>query len=143
MLGTTPIGHPEFVTVSFGADHGGTQSVAGPNPSSAGCAAVRANCLLWVVRPVLVRQFAESHDAGLWRCLCWILDIPEGQCEATAWIASSVPFLLGGIGLGEDKFASWGDCLHMVHRGILTSQSTIGKLVTNHICPLQWPLQES
>ena len=99
------------------------------------CAGARANYLLQVMRPALVRQFAESHDAGLWRCLCQILDIPEGQCEATARIASSMPLLLGGIGLRSAVrtslptcWASWGDCLHMVHQ----THFDIAEVLVNH-----------
>ena len=85
------------------------------------CAAARANYLLRVVRPALVRRFAENHDAGLWRCLCQILHIPEDQCEATARTTSTMPLMLGGMGLRSAvrtsvpaHWASWG--LHMVHQ---------------------------
>ena len=68
-------------------------------------------------------RFAENHYAGLWRCLCQILHIPEDQCEATARTASTMPLLLGGMGLRSAVrtsvpayWASWGDCLHMVHQ---------------------------
>ena len=122
----------------IGADHGGAQGAVRTTSSSSGCAICLvgfaalcsstgepfvANHLLRVLRPALVRQFAESHDAGLWRCLCQLLDIPEGQCEATARIASIMQLVLGGIGLRSAArtslpaySASWCDCLHMVHQ---------------------------
>ena len=99
------------------------------------CASARANYLLRVVRPELVRHFAESHD-GLWRCLCQILDIPEGQCEPTVRIASTMPLVLGGIGLRSAVrtslpayWASWRDCLHMVHQ----RHPDISELLVNHL----------
>ena len=142
----TPLGHPEFVTAHLEritAEHRvlldripAVQDVQSAWLILLHCAAARANYLLRVVPPELVRQFAESHDAGLWRCLCQILDIPEGQCEATARIASSMPLLLGGIGLRSAVrtslpayWASWGDCLHMVHQ----RHPDIAEVLVNHL----------
>ena len=46
------------------------------------CASARANYQLRVIiRPGLVESFAESHDQGLWRCLCAILEVPVDTCD--------------------------------------------------------------
>ena len=39
------------------------------------CASFRANYLLRVVRPDIVRSFTERHDRGLRQCLARILDL--------------------------------------------------------------------
>ena len=89
-----------------------------------------------MVRPALVRRFAENRDAALWRCLCWILHIPEDQCEATARTASTMPLVLGGMGLRSAArtslpayWASWGDCLHMVHQ----RHPDIARVMVDHL----------
>ena len=39
------------------------------------CASARANYFFRVVRPELVRGFAERHDSSLWTCMCEILRV--------------------------------------------------------------------
>ena len=114
------------------------------------CTAARANYLLRVVRPALVRRFAENHDAGLWRCLCQILHIQEDQCEATARTASTMPLVLGGMGLRSAVRTSLPVGVTVstrFTRGILTSQErwwTIWKVAqTRHISLRRWLAQGS
>ena len=83
----TPMGHPVFVTAHLQRitqEHRvlleripAVQDVQYAWLILLHCAAARANYLLRVFRPALVRQFAENHDAVLWRCLYQILDIPD------------------------------------------------------------------
>ena len=72
----------------------------------------------------------------LWRCVCQILHIPEDQCEATARTASTMPLVLGGMGLWSvvrtsvpAYWASWGDCLHMVHQ----RHPDIARVLVDHL----------
>ena len=142
----TPLGHPAFVATHLGRieeEHKvlweripAVQDVQSAWLILLHCAAARANYLLRVVRPALVRRFAENHDAGLWRCLCQILHIPEDQCEATARIASTMPLVLGGMGLRSAVrtslpayWASWSDCLHMVHQ----RHPDIARVLVDHL----------
>ena len=60
------------------------------------CAAARANYCR--VRPDLVDNFDQSHDQGLWQCLCTIMDVPEDGDPVTRATAS-LPLSLGGLGL--------------------------------------------
>ena len=72
-----------------------------------------------LVRRAVVR-FADAHDAGLWRCICRLLNIPEDQDAVTKLIAT-MPLVLGGLGLWSAArtrqaafWASWADCLPMI-----------------------------
>ena len=64
------------------------------------CAGARANYMLRMVRPELVHDFVEGHNAGLWRCLGRIIPsnvVADGTAKATA----SLPLAMGGIGLRD------------------------------------------
>ena len=71
--------------------------------------------MLRVIRPELVRNFAEGHNAGLWRCLAQILPASTGPiAKATV----SLRLSMGGLGLRDASrtsepafWASWADCL--------------------------------
>ena len=83
--------------------------------------AARANYLLRVVRPELVRDFAERHDSSLWTCMCEILRVDPGKCSANARNSATLPLALGGLGLrsavrtnGPASWASWADALAMI-----------------------------
>ena len=58
------------------------------------CASARANDSLRVVA-----QFAAAHDAGLWSCLCDIVNVAPNQCSASARDAATLPLCLGRSGL--------------------------------------------
>ena len=82
------------------------------------CAGQRANYMLRAVRPEMVRGFAEGHNAGLWTCLCNILNVVvDGDRQDVA----PMPLSLGGLGLRDAVrtsppafWASWSDCIAMV-----------------------------
>ena len=78
----------------------------------------RDNCLLRVVRPEWVDQFALSHDESVWSCLCTILRIPANMGHEHTKITSTLPVSLGGLGLRSALrtcvaayWASWADAL--------------------------------
>ena len=83
------------------------------------CAALRANFWLSMVRPEMVAQFAETHDANMWVCLARLIGAePSLHAQATA----SLQFSLGGLGLTSAvrgclaaHWASWTDCLAMIN----------------------------
>ena len=86
------------------------------------CAAARANYIARVVAPLAAEQFCNTHDMGLWRCLCSILQIPMEQ-EADVRGAASMPLVLGGAGLRSALrvrepayWSSWMDCLPTIHK---------------------------
>ena len=112
-----PLGHADFVTAQL-------ETIARKHPvfwqaipnvrdvQSAWllllhCAAARANFYLRVVRPDLVVQFARTHDASLWQCMCAILGIPVTLCDEMAK-AQLYPLLL----------VEW-DCVAQRGRGLL------------------------
>ena len=80
------------------------------------CAASRANYYFRVV----VRTFAERHDAAVWRCLQGMLGT-EG--DGTTLDLAQLPFHWGGLGLrsavrssGAAHWASWADSLPMIQK---------------------------
>ena len=84
------------------------------------CAAARATYLLRTLPPEAVARFADAHDAGLWRCMCLLLRIPEDQDAVTKLIAI-LPLVSGGLGFRSaartrqaDFWANWADCLPMI-----------------------------
>ena len=84
------------------------------------CAGARANYLLRVIRPELVRTFAEGHNRGLWNCLNHILSI-DSQVDETVQDIGSLPLSMGGLGLRSATrtsqpafWASWADCPAMI-----------------------------
>ena len=86
------------------------------------CAGSRANYLLRVIRPELVRNFAEGHNAGLWRCLAQILPASTGA-DPIAKATASLPLSTGGLGLRDASrtsepafWASWADCLSIIRK---------------------------
>ena len=85
------------------------------------CAAARANYVARVVEPGSAEHFCRRHDAGLWQCLCTILQISPNQGEDVVG-AASMPLVLGGLGLRSAcrvsqpaYWASWADALHVIH----------------------------
>ena len=86
------------------------------------CAGGLANYLLRVVRPELVGEFAEGHNAGLMSCLSRILNITPGQIHDVVKDIVTLPFSIGGMGLRSAHrtcqrahWASWADCLPMIY----------------------------
>ena len=71
----------------------------------------RANYLLRVVRPGLVREFAERHDSSLWTCMCEILRVDPGECSANAlrWevLVSEVRFAQVVLRVGRVGLMHW------------------------------------
>ena len=126
----TPLGHPEFVRAHLdriAIEHRTflERIPSVPDLQSAWslllhCAAARATYLLRTLPPEAVARFADAHDAGLWRCMCRLLNIPEDQDAVTKLIAT-MPLVLGGLGLRSAArtrqaafWASWADCLPMI-----------------------------
>ena len=72
-----------------------------------------------MVRPEMVAQFAETHDANMWVCLARLIGAePSLHAQAT----DSLQFSLGGLGLTSAvrgclaaHWASWTDCLAMIN----------------------------
>ena len=64
------------------------------------CAGGRANYLLRVLRPELVRAFAQGHNTGLWRCFGRILPATVGA-DRTAQATATLPLSLAGLGLRD------------------------------------------
>ena len=125
-----PVGQPEFV-VSFLERKSEEHSVlfqripAVEDPQAAWllllmCASTRANYWLRSVRPDLTEAFAHRHDVSVWECLCQVLRIPPHHDMVR--VTASLPFSVGGLGLPAASrsregahWASWADCLPMVH----------------------------
>ena len=97
----TPLGHPAYVQEQLeiiAAEHQQFLDLQCAWALLLHCGSARANYYLRVVRPECTVQFAALHDEGLWRCLCFLLDIPS-DCAAGLIIDSvSLPLSLGGFG---------------------------------------------
>ena len=70
----------------------------------------------------MVQNFAEGHNAGLWRCLARILPASTGA-DPIAKAIASLPVSMGGLGLRDAShtsepafWASWADCLSMTRK---------------------------
>ena len=92
--GITVLGCP-----AIGDDHHetNTKSCCRRFPTSGMCSQLGCCCCnfyLRVVRPDLVVQFARTHDASLWQCMCTILGIPVSHCNFTPCSTASLPLLL-------------------------------------------------
>ena len=128
----TPLGHPDFVQAHLDKLTAQHQILLDRIPYVEDtqvawlllvhCAAARANYIARVVAPLAVEQFCNTHDMGLWRCLCSILQIPVEQ-EADVRGAASMPLVLGGAGLRSASrvrepacWSSWMDCLPTIHK---------------------------
>ena len=127
-----PLGHPDFVSAHLEraiAEHGVLleRIPLVPDVQSAWlllvhCAQAQATYLLRALQPSLSEEFARSHDAGMWRCLCSILQISVDQCDEGVRHTAALPLVLGGLGLRSAErtrfaafWASWADCLPMVY----------------------------
>ena len=125
-----PVGHPSNVRAQLSEIQHDHQTLLDRIPSLPDlqsswllllhCASARANYYLRVVPPVLAEEFAREHDQSLWRCLCRILGIGEGECQDSARSAATLPLALGGLGLRSAlrtrSSASWADCLPLVFK---------------------------
>ena len=128
-----PVGHPSNVRVQLTEIQHDHQKLLDRIPSLPDlqsswllllhCAFARANYFLRVVPPVLAEEFARERDRSLWKCLCRILGISEGECQDSARSAATLPVVLGGLGLrsalrtrSSAFWASWADCLPMVFK---------------------------
>ena len=87
------------------------------------CASARANYILRVARPDLVREIAAEHDQGIWQCCYEILGVSSGDVSAITRDTATLPLALGGLGLRSATltslpafWASWADCLRMIHK---------------------------
>ena len=96
------------------------------------CAGGRANYLLRVVRPELVREFAEGHNTGLFNCLCRIMNIVPGQIHELVKDIITIPLSIGGMGFRSAHrtsppayWASWADSLPMIRERHLEVARTI------------------
>ena len=79
-------------------------STASPSWALLHCASARLNFMLRVVRSELVGVLAEGHAAGLWACLCRLLNVNADCGEAKVIV--SIPLSLGGVGLWSAMNAS-------------------------------------
>ena len=103
----TPLGHPDFVSAQLQQkiqDHRillerilSVTDVQSAWSLLLHCASARANHILRVVRPDLVRAFAAQHDQGIWRCCCEILGVSSVEVSAITRDAASLPLALGGL----------------------------------------------
>ena len=126
----TQLGRPEYVDAQLRATTEKHQTLlqripAVPDVQSAWslllqCASSRANYLMRVIRPELVKSFAERHNVGLWKCLADILHL-SGNWDVTTKEVASMPWTMGGLGLRDGArispagfWASWADSLGMI-----------------------------
>ena len=85
------------------------------------CGSTRANFWLRAVAPEHTGDFADRHDAKVWRCLCEILGVPVDHDEAQ--VIATLSFSEGELGLSSAfrsrsaaHWASWADCMRMVRQ---------------------------
>ena len=126
----TPLGHPEHVKAQLEEATRrhlilleripAVQDVQSAWALLLRCAVSRANYLQRVVRPDLVRSFAERHNRGLWQCLARIPG-RSSEWDITTQEVASLPLSLGGLGLRNAVrtspsayWASWSDSLPMI-----------------------------
>ena len=106
----TPLGHDEFVRAQLELKSREHDLLISRIPSLSDflfawafllhCASSRANYLLRVIRPDLVRHFAERHDESIWTCLCQILGVHNDESDAVAK-QGHPPFVNGRFGFAQ------------------------------------------
>ena len=128
----TPLGHDEFVRAQLELKSREHDLFLSRIPSLADlqsawalllhCASSRAHYLLRVIRPDLVRHFAERHDESIRTCVCQILGVHNDESDAVAKQSATLPLSMGGLDLRSAvrtsvpaHWASWGDCLGMIN----------------------------
>ena len=106
------------------------------------CAATRANYVLRVVHPHLVRSITERHDAEVWSCLQRLIGI-EGD-ELTEDMAR-LPTSMGGLGWRSTvrtslaaHWASWADSLPMIQERHLAVARLIVTQLTDQVESSHW-----
>ena len=84
------------------------------------CAATRDNFYLRNVSPEVARSLAISHDLKAHQCLCKIIGVDPDDVSRGALQQSTLPFHLGGLGLGEAPdgahWASRADSVSTMHK---------------------------
>ena len=108
-LRNTPLGHTDFVSVQLMEKLAEHEALLARIPLlqdlQAGwalllhCAGGRANYLLRVVRPALVRECVEGLNTGLFNCLCRIMNIVPGQIHEVVKDIITMPPSIGAMGL--------------------------------------------
>ena len=114
----TPLGHPDSVRAQLEYSSISHQTLLERIPAVLDvqsawlilllCAQARANYLLRLVRPDAVRDFAQNHDAGLFQCLCRILQIQPTLCVHESRETTTLPLVLGGLGVRESPLQHVG-----------------------------------
>ena len=86
------------------------------------CAVARANFFLRSVNLGQFSTFISHHDDQIWACLCTLLGIDLASVTHSSRIGATLPLRLGGLGLSSAvrlrhaaHWASWVDCIRMVH----------------------------
>ena len=87
------------------------------------CAAARANFFLRSVSPGQISTFASHRDDQIWACLCTLLGVDPASVTHSSRIGATLPLRHGGLGLSSAvrlryaaHWASWADCIRMVHQ---------------------------
>ena len=91
----TPLGHLEYVVVQLQPTTESHRTLLERIPALTDlqsawllllfCGTLRANHSLRVVHPCLIESFARQHDAGVWQCLCTLLDqVPDDMQRESA-----------------------------------------------------------
>ena len=140
----TPLGHRDFVAAHLRNRLRSHQTLLDritevPDLQSAWallfhCASALSNYLLRVVRPESGGAFTEGHDAGLWACLCRLVNVNTDTAEAK--VIASIPLSLGGLGLRSATrtrhsafWASWVGSLSMIkERHFVVTDWIVGSL---------------
>ena len=73
--------------------------------------------------PGQISTFASQHDDQIWACLCTLLGVDPASVTHSSRIGATLPLRLGGLGLSSAvrlrfaaHWASWADCIRMVHQ---------------------------
>ena len=84
----SPLGHPSFIQQFLqkkALEHRTLLDRVPQLPSAWSlllhCASAKANCLLRVVEPNAVAEFAHLHDQRIWNCLCQVFHADPSQNE--------------------------------------------------------------
>ena len=96
------------------------------------CAAARANFFLRSVTPGETSAFATRHDEQTWSCFCNLLELSPASVPESSRMAATLPLRFGGLGLSSAgrlrhaaHWASWADCIGMMHQRHPTVARTI------------------
>ena len=101
----------------------------------------RANHMIRMVPPSLVRGYTLAHDNAIWNCFCKLFEVETFSGDLLARNVASMPSRLGGLGLRSAErssrgafMASWAGALSVLDKKLpFLAERIVVSMETNSI----------